>query len=414
VRRQDGGPSASSEPDDAPPHRGPDDGLSTSRFNALFAGHEPAADARDVEELLANLSLLRLALSAELSAAAGALDDQRPEVAADIIGGARIDLAKLRVSVARRQARRTVPALVGGAPEHATHGRPRRKVALGNWQGRILAGALAVGLALMALPHSRGGGDATVSGSASAGSAQAQSIDVKLVSSEFSTLRETLQSKAPAAASILAAGANWHTAVARTLPSASTHAATATQIVALLREERALLATPAMGTPAMRQAASELQSSADGLFSQLRSLATTQVLAVLPDVITALPLPTTTPSAPLPSQTPAPTTAPTPEPTATTSPDQGTPVTPVTPAPPTTAPSVPSPVTVPTLPALPIPLPSLPTLPALPSLPSLIQNLGGLLGPQETTNTTGSSHASISSPASNTGASPAPSATPTP
>ena len=423
-----GGLGASSDSDDAFHLGDPKSPKSSpvpprSAGDARSAAAQDPADARDIEELLAGLSRLRLAMSAELSATAGALDAQRPDIASDLLGGARIELQRLRVAVVKQGARQLAPALTAAGPEDTgpigaarssgegsvvprSH-RAHRKVKVGNWQGRVLAGALALGLALMALPHSsRDGGS-----SSKPNAAQVQSIDVKLVSSEFSTLRQTLQAKSPAAASILAAGQVWHTAVARTLPNASTHATTATQIVALLREERALLATPAMGTPAMREAAVELKSSADGLLAQLRSLATTQVLAVLPTAITALPLPTPIPT-PSPTEPPV-TTVVVPSPGVTPPPPTApsTPVAPVTPAPTATVPSVPAPTTVATIPPSPLPSPI-----ALPSLPNLIGNLGtlgGLTTTQDTTGSTVTTHSSGSGSTSKDTVPSSPQATPT-
>ena len=397
VRRLDGGSSASSDPDDVTRRLEPE-----NRFPVRPEPHEAAADgavggppanAQDIEQLLASLSLLRLAMSAELSAAAGALEDQRPDVAADLVGGARSDLQQLRAGVARRQARELAPALVGAgrkadsapgalpqtddaAPLTLAVPHPRRSVGLGNWQGRILAGALAVALALMVLPHSGSGGNPA---RPSAAKAQSQAFDVKLVSSEFSTLLESLQSPTPAAASVLAAGRNWHTAVARSLPDAATHATTATQIVELLREERALLATPAMNTPAMRETATTLASSADSLLARLRALASSQVLAVLPAALAALPLPLT----PTPAKTTeAPGTKSGPAPAST---QDANPVTPAAPQPTFSAPGATAPTTAPSGPSLPIPLPNPPLLPNLPTLPDIISHLGGLKSSQDTT-----------------------------
>jgi hypothetical protein len=381
VRRLDGGSSASSDPDDS---------LSRLDLESFADGPiaEPPAEAQDIQELLAGLSLLRLSMSAELSAAAGALEDQRPDVAADLVGGARIDLEKLRASVARQRAPELAPALVGAGPEAqlpaasppgSDDAAPvervllpaRRGVGLGDWQGRILAGALALGLSLTVLPHDGSGGSPAKPGA----EAQQQFADIKLVSSEFSTLRETLQSKSPAVASVLAAGRNWHTAVARSLPDASTNATTATQIVALLREERTLLAAPALGTPELREATLQLSSNADSLFARLRALASSQVLAVLPVVLTALPLPTppipVTASEAPDTKVPPPASRPTPA-------EKGTPVSPANPQPSFVAPSAPTP----SLPSLPIPLRS------LPALPRIMAHLGGLTVSQETTSST--------------------------
>jgi hypothetical protein len=401
MRRLDGGSSAASDPDDSPRRSDPESRPDSSRDSLESTGHSPVdelpADAQDIEQLLASLSLLRLAMSAELSAAAGALEEQRPDVAADLVDGAHVELQQLRASVSSRRARELAPALVGGGPEEPLSAigsrqdgdaapvmsavpHARRGVGLGHWQGRILAGALAIGLALMVLPHSGSGRAPTRPGAANA---QPQAINVKLVSSEFTTLRETLESKTPAAASVLAAARNWHTAVARSLPVASTHAAAATQIVELLREERALLGTPAMSTPQLRETAIELTNAADSLFARLRALASSQVLAVLPDVLTALPIPSTTP-APAQSSEPPSIAVPTPEGTP-TAPDSSTPASPAAPQPTFPAPSSPAPATNPGLPALPLPLPSLPALPALPALPNIIAHLGGLTGSQETT-----------------------------
>jgi hypothetical protein len=389
VRRQSDGSSASSDPDGVARRTDPPSPNTPRPKPVNPADPDLPADAKDIEELLANLSMLRLAMSAELSAAAGALEDQRPDVAADLLGGARSDLENLRASVAKQSAREVAPALLAAKPPSNQAGpgaeappgsvpAPRRSIRLAAWQGRILAGALAVGLVLMVLPHGGGGGQ---SQEPSASAASQQATDVRLVSSEFTTLRQTLESKTPALASVLTAGQNWHTAVARTLPIASKQAATATQIVALLREERALLATPAMRSPSMRQAAIDLKASADGLFTRLRALASRQVLAVLPEAITALPLPITSLA---PSANPSTDTGVIAQPSgspATPPVADQTSGTPSTPVPSLVAPNSPAPTTAPTVPSLPLPLP----LPSLPVLPGLIQHLTGLTGSQDTT-----------------------------
>jgi hypothetical protein len=391
VRRQSDGSSASSDPDGVARRTDPPSPHTPRPEPVHRPDPDLPADAKDIEELLASLSMLRLAMSAELSAAAGALDDQRPDVAADLVGGARSDLQKLRASVAKQRARQLTPALVAAEPPSDKAGSgneappgtvpaPRRTIRRAAWQGRILVGALAVGLVLMVLPHGGGGGQ---SQQPSAATASQQATDVRLVSSEFTTLRQTLESKTPALASVMSAGQNWHTAVARTLPIASKQTSTATQIVELLREERALLATPAMRAPSMLQAALDLKTSADGLFTQLRALASEQVLAVLPEAITALPLPITSlaPSASPSTGTgviPPPSDSPTTPPTAVQ-----TPGTPSSPQPSLVAPNSPAPTTAPTVPSLPLPLPI--PLPSLPALPGLIQHLTGLTGSQDTT-----------------------------
>jgi hypothetical protein len=391
VRRLNGGSGASSDPDDVARPIDPKSPSATSSNAADPTHPELPAGAREIEELLAGLSQLRLAMSAELSAAAGALDDQRPDIAADLVAGARGDLEKLRASVARRTARELAPTLVAADPHSggpaepplaaaasASVPRPRRSIAVPRWQGRILAGALAVGLSVLLL--SPGGNSQSPQPNAAKAQEQSQAIDVRLVSSEFTTLRQTLESTTSVPAIVLEAGQSWHTAVERTLPTASKHAATATQIVALLREERALLASPAMRAPSMRGAAVELKASADNLFARLRALASTQVLAVLPDAITALPV-AVTPATPDASASPDATTVPDPQETPTTPPASEAPsVTPTNPVPSLEAPSTPAPTTAPTLPSLPIPLPS------LPALPDLIQHLTGLTSsPNDTT-----------------------------
>ncbi len=82
------------------------------------------ASAADVEEMLRALSQVRLSISAELSAAAGALDAQRPDVAREIFAGATADLARLRAVATARQAREDLPVLVGAAAGGAGAGGP--------------------------------------------------------------------------------------------------------------------------------------------------------------------------------------------------------------------------------------------------------------------------------------------------
>jgi hypothetical protein len=408
VRRVSGESGASSGPDDA---AGPVDSSSSpsNPANASPVGQADSdlpADATDIEELLRSLSLARLAMAAELSAAAGALDDQRPDVAADLVLGAQSDLRTLRAGVVTRQAKELAPAFLaagGGAGESSSQqparseeppATPRRSIRLGRWQGKVLAGALALGVSLLVLPHA-GGGSTRQSPPAGAAAAPQQIIDVKLVSSEFSTLRDALQARTVAAPIVLTAGRNWHSALALSLVTASTHTGTATEIVKMLREERALLASPAMRTPALRAAAVSLKANSDSLFARLRRLADTKVLAVLPQAITALPLPL--PVTPTPTTAPGTGTSPTPKPQVTPDPQPSTgPTTvPTAPVPPVNVPTQPAPTAAPTTapPVAPIPLPTLPNLPSLPlpSLPALPNLLGSLSGGRLPSTTTGSS-----------------------
>lgn len=62
----------------------------------------PAPSAEPIDGVLADVARFRSALSADLLAAAAAVDADAPDVAADIVSGDRAELASLRDAVFRR------------------------------------------------------------------------------------------------------------------------------------------------------------------------------------------------------------------------------------------------------------------------------------------------------------------------
>lgn len=322
------------------------------------------ADAAEIEALLRALSELRLSVSADLSAVAGALDAERPDIAAEVVTGARRDVAHLSSAVKRHELPLPIPALVsaGGGSGRASDdadqspdsgvepGQTRRRSWRGHHAGRILVGAMALALAVVVGPQL--GGSSGSKPKPAAAPTVAPSVDFHLVSAEFQQLRSALAAPKPTPTAMLVAGRRWQATVARSLPVAATNVSEAKQVVSLLRQERTLLvAAPTRRTPALRAASTTLISSADTLLATLRSLANAAVLAVLPHEITTLP--TTRPHRPVPTAHPT-----APKKRTTHQPPAGTTTTPVTPPTRSTGPVAPLPLPVPKLPSLPIPVPA--------------------------------------------------------
>jgi hypothetical protein len=323
-------------------------------------GH--SAEAAQIQELLSELSRVRLAVSADLSAAAGALDDDRPDVASDMMAGARRELREL-LDPARPSRLIPTPStqLVSAGAETAddkqatprgSGGGPRRHVA------RALAGAAALAVAIAVLPQIAGGNSSHRAPGAAA--AARPSPAMRLASSEFTMFSKQLIAADASPATILAAGRAWQSAVTRDLPSAASQASSAADLVTMLRAERTLLqVSPTLRAPRNHAVAASLATESDSLLARLRQLASPQVLAILPAAIQALPISAPSkPTSPVAGATPA---------TAAVTPPSGTtggevPTAPTTGATNPTAPQVSSgPVPAPTLdpgllvPQLPLP-----------------------------------------------------------
>ncbi len=319
------------------------------------AGH--CADAAQIRALLHELSRARLAVSADLSAAAGALDDDRPDVASDMVAGARREL----VDLLDPQRREGHPKPLGGVSESGSGAdsaapdpdgrRPRHRLA------RSLAAAAALVVAIAVVPQVTRSSGHPAPGAAAA----APSPSIELASSEFATLSQRLTAADASPAAILAAGRSWHSAIARDLPTVAGQLSTAGAAVTMLRLERTLLqVSPTLRAPQNRTVATALATASDSLLVQLRRLASPRVLAILPAAIQALPLSSPSkPTSPLAGATPAPATnaagtAPTQAPAG---PDTGAanPTVPLPPGQPSPAPALGS---GPPLPVPQLPLPS--------------------------------------------------------
>jgi hypothetical protein len=305
-------------------------------------GH--SAEVAQIKALLSELSRARLAVSADLSAAAGALDDDRPDVASDMVAGARRELAGLLEPAARDR-------VVDEPDLDVSRGRggPRHLL------GRALAGAAALAVAIAVLPQITG----SSSSHRSPAAAGAPSPAMHLASSEFTVLSKQLIAADASPAAILAAGRSWQSAVTRDLPSTASAPASASDLVTMLRAERTLLqVSPTLHAPQNRAVATTLATESDSLLAQLRRLADPQVLAILPAAIQALPISAPAkPTTPVAGATTAPTTV---APPAGTTPAQP-PTVPTTggtnPTAPQ-APTVPAPTVGPGVPVPPLPLPS--------------------------------------------------------
>jgi hypothetical protein len=135
---------------------------------------------------------------------------------------------------------------------------------------------------------------------------------MSLASSEFTALTQRLTTANASPAAILAAGRSWQRAVANDLPSAATDVTSASTVVTMLRVERTLLqASPTLQAPQNRAVVAALASGPNSLLTQLRRLASPQVLQTLPAVIQVLPLAgATTPGTTTAAARPSPATSP--------------------------------------------------------------------------------------------------------
>jgi hypothetical protein len=241
-----------------------------------------SADAAQVRALLSQLSRARLSVSAELSAAAGALEDDRADIAADMLAGAQREMSGLRAA-ARQQPPAPVPAQ--SIPDTDSRGGPRHRLA------RALAGAAALAMAIAVVPQITRSSSHPTTGAAAAGPATPA---ITLASNAFTALTQRLTAANASPTAILAAGRSWQAAVSHDLPTAAGSVASASSVVTMLRVERTLLqASPALRAPQNRTVAQALDSGPNSLLTQLRRLASPSVLQTLPAIIQALPLATT-------------------------------------------------------------------------------------------------------------------------
>ena len=376
------------------------------------------ATAEDVQALIEGLSRLRLSASIDLSAAAGAMDAGRPEVAADLVAGTQVDLAHLRHAFLRREMEANDKELVsagvgdrssggaGGISDADSVGSPRANESRGRipaplrHPGRILAGVALLAVTLLMAPRLDGGSDGSGGGGSASAAGQSQSPQIRLVSVEFQALQTTLRSPDATPAAVLEAGKKWQRAVTQSLSAASTHIETAGQLVLLLRQERTLISDAGLQSPALSEATLTLAGGSDTLLNTLRGMAEPPVLRTLPTTITVLPSQpsgTTTPVSTPSTGTATPTTggsaSPAPEPTTgvpTTPATTPTPTTPAEPTPPDQ--SSPAPTPSPTT-TTPTPSPSLPqtVLPQL-QIPQALASVGvskATLAPSTTTGSGG-------------------------
>lgn len=329
-----------------------------------------SVDAARIQALLNDLSRVRLAVSADLSAAAGALDDRRGDIASDVIAGARRELAELRASHGGLQGdSSSLPQLltVGGSPTDAPEApiTPAIPAARGGRSRltRALAAAAVLAVAVAVVPQVARGSSHPSSGTTAA----EQSPAIHLASSEFGLLSQRLTAAHETPAAILAAERSWQSAVSSDLPSAATQASGASAVVSMLREERTLLqASPTLRATQNRALAATLAAGTESLLAQLRRLADPQVLAILPTAIQALPIGNPDkPALPHSSATPSPASS-------------------ATSAPGGPSPSPSSPTTGATSPAAPEPSSGTAPLPdpgnGLPELPVPLPSLGQLTG----------------------------------
>ncbi len=325
-------------------------------------GH--SAEAAQIHALLSELSRVRLAVAADLSAAAGALDDDRPDVAADMMAGARRELRELPGPGPPIASAPVAGDTAGRRPAATFRTRPRPPLRLpeaalaGGWPGRSPAPP----------PWRSPSPCCRRSPEAAAATDRPErprppgrAPRCRLASSEFTILSKQLIAANASPATILAAGRAWQSAVTRDLPNAASQASSAADLVTMLRAERTLLqVSPTLHAPQNHAVAASLATESDSLLARLRQLASPQVLAILPAAIQALPISAPSkPTSPLAGATPA---------TAAVTPPSGTtggepPTVPNTGATNPTPPQasigpVPAPTLGPGLPVPPLPLPS--------------------------------------------------------
>jgi hypothetical protein len=326
-----------------------------------------SVDAAQIQALLNDLSRVRLAVSADLSAAAGALDDNRPDVASDVLSGARRELAELRSAHRLLHAEPSLappPRTVGASGADVAEDTIDPVPAVPSVRGgrsrlaRALAGAAALAVAIAVVPQVAGGSSHPSTGTTSAERAPA----IHLASSEFSLLSQRLTAAGETPAAIVAAERSWQSALSRDLPAAATQAAGASAVVSMLREERTLIAvSPTLRAPQNRALATTLAAGTENLLAQLRGLADPHVLAILPTVIGTLPLSNADkPALPPTGATPSPVASATPGPSSTSTQSPSSPATgttsPATPAP--SSGTLPLPGLGNGQPVTPVPLPS--------------------------------------------------------
>ena len=171
-------------------------------------------DAAEIQALLHALSQVRLAVSADLSAAAGALEDDRADIAADVIAGARGELAHLRAQVHRCEHAPSPnppnPRKPAAPPARVPGEQPRRP---SHRLARALAGAAALVVAIAVVPQVTRGAGHPAPGAAGVTAVQ-PSPDIRLASSEFTMLSRQLLAADAAPATILAAERSWQGALA--------------------------------------------------------------------------------------------------------------------------------------------------------------------------------------------------------
>jgi hypothetical protein len=311
-------------------------------------------DAAQIQALLHELSRVRLAVSADLSGAAGALDDNRPDVASDMVAGARRELAELLDPAREKYHPKALVSARGASDDESPMEAPERNGRSPRHRlGRALAGAAALAVAIAVVPQMTRGSSHPSTGATAA----APSPSMELASSQFAMLSERLAAADASPAAILAAGRSWQAAISRNLPAVAGQAEVASTAVTMLRLERTLLqVSPTLRAPQNRTVAVTLAAASDRLLRQLRSLADPQVLAILPAAIQALPLSPSKPTVPVTGATPAPTTAPAVASGTSAQPPGGpqaaptNPAAPQAPTQPTSAPSLGSGLPVPQLP----------------------------------------------------------------
>jgi hypothetical protein len=273
------------------------------------------ADDEALRELLDEVEALRLALGADLIIAAAAADDDRPDLASEVIDADRSELADFAARVERRLAGLGDRPIVVETPAPSV---PRRVRAGTVLTAAALTGVLAIGAAAAAV-H----GPAPTS--------HPQAIDTAAVASSYDDFRRVVAAGA-SMDQVVAAADRLHHSLAQLIAAAATDPTSASRALRILhRETRTIQANQPNG-------AERILAAARALIAQLTGNLTAPHPKLSPPVVVIPILPTPSPShspkadRPRTKPTPPaqPTTAPKPQPTTSKQPQPSSSPTPST------------------------------------------------------------------------------------
>ena len=283
--------------------------VSPARSDSVYPGDRPSA--ADLDEFVRDVRQLRLALCSDLTVAAAAVDDDHPDIAADIVAADRAEVADFsRRALGHLGAAGPFPSLspsLAAEPVRpvATSGRPRRLLTMAPLTTAAAAAAIAIGLIpLPATNH------------------QSAPVTNQQLVASFDAFAQAIADREGAAAII--AAANQVSVSLQPLLAAAPHdPAAAAQALEVLQAEQSVLVAD------QPQGAAELLSQVQALVAALQNSVRADSHAIILDRTTHLDLlaPTPTPSpnsqsSPSPSTRPK--TSPSPSPSGKPSPSPST------------------------------------------------------------------------------------------